>query len=114
MAPKYCPTLISTVTDGVMDEVKQWQSRPLDAVYPVCTRLLSVPKFVTLAAFVPKRLKPSIHTIVQLCIVHMVRNSLNYVGWRNKRKKVAADLRLIYGATTIDEVEQTLPAFEDK
>ena len=29
------PTLISTVTDGVMDEVKQWQSRPLDAVYPV-------------------------------------------------------------------------------
>ena len=29
------PTLISTVTDGVMDEVKQWQSRPLDTVYPV-------------------------------------------------------------------------------
>ena len=29
------PTLISTVTDGVMDEIKQWQSRPLDAVYPV-------------------------------------------------------------------------------
>ena len=29
------PTLISAVTDGVNDEVKQWQSRPLDAVYPV-------------------------------------------------------------------------------
>ena len=29
------PALISTVTDAVMDEVKQWQSRPLDAVYPV-------------------------------------------------------------------------------
>ena len=29
------PTLISSVTDAVMDEVKQWQSRPLDSVYPV-------------------------------------------------------------------------------
>ena len=32
---------------------------------------------------------------VQLCIVHMVRNSLNYVGW-NKRDLVAADLKRIY------------------
>ena len=32
---------------------------------------------------------------VQLCIVHMVRNSLNYVSWK-MRKEVAADLRLIY------------------
>ncbi len=45
--------------------------------------------------------------IVQLCIVHMVRNSLNYVGW-NKRKEVAADLRLVYSATTIDAAEQAL------
>ena len=51
--------------------------------------------------------------IVQLCIVHMVRNSLNYVGW-NKRKEVAADLHLIYSAATIDEVEQALAEFEDK
>ena len=29
------PTLISSVTDAVVDDVKQWQSRPLDAVYPV-------------------------------------------------------------------------------
>ena len=29
------PTLISSVTDAVMEDVKQWQSRPLDAVYPV-------------------------------------------------------------------------------
>jgi len=27
------PTLISTVTDAVMDEAKAWQSRPLDALY---------------------------------------------------------------------------------
>jgi putative transposase len=29
------PTLISTVTDAVIDEVKAWQSRPLDAPYPI-------------------------------------------------------------------------------
>ena len=29
------PTLISKVTDGVMDEVISWQNRPLDSVYPV-------------------------------------------------------------------------------
>ena len=29
------PDLISTVTDGVMDMVREWQSRPLDAVYPI-------------------------------------------------------------------------------
>ena len=51
--------------------------------------------------------------IVQLCIVHLVRNSLNYVGW-NKRKEVAADLRYIYTAATVNEAEQHLAAFEDK
>jgi putative transposase len=29
------PTLISNVTDAVLDEVRTWQSRPLDAVYPI-------------------------------------------------------------------------------
>ena len=29
------PTLISNVTNAVIDEVKQWQNRPLDAVYPI-------------------------------------------------------------------------------
>jgi putative transposase len=29
------PTLISSVTDAVMDEVKAWQSRPLDSIYPI-------------------------------------------------------------------------------
>ena len=29
------PSLISTVTEAVMDEVRAWQSRPLDAVYPI-------------------------------------------------------------------------------
>ena len=29
------PTLISNITDIVLDEVKAWQCRPLDAVYPI-------------------------------------------------------------------------------
>ena len=166
------PTLISTVTDGVMDEVKQWQSRPLDAVYPViyldCIHAKvrdagSVrAKAIYLAIGINmeghkevlglwiaqtegakfwlsvvtelknrgvqdifiacvdglKGFPEAIETvypyaIVQLCIVHMVRNSLNYVGW-NKRKEVAADLRLVYSAATIDEAEHALADFEDK
>ena len=39
-------------------------------------------------------------TLVQLCIVHMVRASLNYVNWK-QRKEVAGDLRLIYQASTV-------------
>ena len=166
------PTLISTVTDGVMDEIKQWQSRPLDAVYPViyldCIHVKvrdagSVrAKAIYLAIGInmeghkeilglwiaqtegakfwlsvvtelknrgvqdifiacvdglkgfPEAIETVYpHAIVQLCIVHMVRNSLNYVGW-NKRKEVAADLRLVYSAATIDEAEHALADFEDK
>ncbi len=29
------PTLISTVTSSVMEEVKAWQTRPLDRIYPI-------------------------------------------------------------------------------
>ncbi len=29
------PTLISAVTDAVLEDVRAWQTRPLDAVYPV-------------------------------------------------------------------------------
>src|SRR6516225_9783204 len=50
---------------------------------------------------------------VQLCIVHMVRASLNYVSWQD-RKKAAADLKLIYRATTADEAEMQLGAFAAK
>jgi len=166
------PSLISTVTDAVLEEVKQWQSRPLDAVYPVlyldCIHVkvresgtvrnkalyLAIginlqgekevlglwiaqtegAKFwlnvVTelknrgvqdvfiacvdgLKGF-PEAIEAVYpHTLVQLCIVHLVRNSLNYVGW-NKRKEVAADLRDIYTAATVDEAEQHLAAFEEK
>jgi len=44
------------------------------------------------------------HTSVQLCIVHMVRHSLNYVSWK-RRAEVAADLKRIYQSSTADEAE---------
>lgn len=52
-------------------------------------------------------------TQVQLCLVHMMRHSLNYVGWK-ERKAVAADLKAIYRAATVAEAEQALAAFELK
>ena len=48
---------------------------------------------------------------VQLCIVYMVRNSLNYLGW-NKREQVAADFKRVYSAATESEAEQYLTEFE--
>lgn len=166
------PTLISNVTDAVMDEVRLWQSRPLDSIYPIvyldCIHVKvrdagSVrAKAVYLAIGVNmdghkevlglwiaqtegakfwlsvvtelknrgvqdifiacvdglKGFPEAIETVypqatVQLCIVHMVRNSLNYVGW-NKRKEVAADLKTIYSAATLAEAELALEAFEQK
>src|SRR4051812_18273480 len=50
---------------------------------------------------------------VQLCIVHMVRHSLNYVSWK-QRRAVAADLRTIYTAATAEGAELALHQFEDK
>ena len=52
-------------------------------------------------------------TQVQLCIVHMVRNSVKYVSWKD-RKKLCADLRQIYTASTEAEAKQALIAFGEK
>jgi putative transposase len=141
------PALISRVTDAVLDEVKAWQNRPLDAVYPIVYldaihlkirtdgRVQSRAVYVALgvnmtgnkeglkdiliaavdgltgfpdaiASVFPK-------TEIQLCIVHMVRNSLRYVPWKN-RKAVARDLKKIYSAATAEAAEQALGAFEEK
>ncbi|MEN2673151.1 IS256 family transposase [Herbaspirillum huttiense] len=165
------PSLISSVTDAVVDEVKAWQARPLNPIYPIVyldcihvkvregtVRVKAVylaigitmdgekevlglwlaqtegAKFwlqvVTelrnrgvqdifiacvdglkgfpdaIEAVFPK-------TTVQLCIVHMVRHSLNYVSWK-RRPEVAADLRLIYQSATAEEAELRLGEFEEK
>ncbi|MBI4808485.1 MAG: IS256 family transposase [Nitrosomonadales bacterium] len=166
------PTLISSVTDAVIEEVKAWQSRPLDALYPIVyldcihvkvrdagavrakavylalginmageKELLGIWIAQTEGAkfwlqvvtelknrgvqdiFIAcvdglKGFPEAIETVypktaVQLCIVHMVRYSLNYVSWK-LRKEIAADLRTIYAAATVEEAEQNLNEFEEK
>jgi transposase-like protein len=52
-------------------------------------------------------------TVVQTCIVHQVRYSLNFCSWKD-RKGVAADLRLIYSAPTADLAAEELDHFEEK
>jgi len=47
---------------------------------------------------------------VQLCMVHLVRASLNYVNWK-ERKQVATDLKPIYRAATAEEAEMNLDGF---
>ena len=165
------PSLISSITDAVADEVKAWQSRPLDPIYPIiyldCIHVkvregaVRV-KAVYLAIGVTmtgekevlglwlaqtegakfwlqvvtelrnrgvqdifiacvdglKGFPEAIEAVfpraaVQLCIVHMVRNSLNYVSWK-RRAEVAADLKRIYESATADEAEQRLGEFEAK
>ena len=165
------PTLISSITDAVIEEVKAWQSRPLDALYPIvyldCIHVKVRDGSVRVKAvylaiginmigekevlglwiaqtegakfwlqvvtelrnrgvqdiFIAcvdglKGFPEAIEAVypraaVQLCIVHMVRNSLNYVSWK-MRAEVAADLKRIYTATTADEAEQRLGEFEGK
>ena len=165
-------TLISNVTNEVIEEVKAWQSRPLDKIYPIVwldalvikvqydKRVINKSFYLALgvnldgekellgiwisqnegAKFwlgVLTELKnrgvddifiacvdgltgfpDAIETVypnteVQLCIVHMVRNSLRYVGWKNK-KTVAADLKSIYGSDSLEEAELALSAFSEK
>jgi putative transposase len=166
------PTLISTVTDAVSDEVKLWQGRPLDPLYPILyldcihVKVRDAGAVRTKAVYLAigvnmdghkevlglwiaqtegakfwlqvvtelknrgvqdifiacvdglKGFPEAIETVypkacVQLCIVHMVRNSLNFVSWK-ARKEVAADLKLVYTSATVELAEQRLTEFEEK
>jgi putative transposase len=49
-------------------------------------------------------------TRIQLCIIHMVRNSLKYVSWKDY-KAVTSDLKRVYQAVTEDAALQALEAF---
>lgn len=80
------PDFISQVTDAVMDEVLQWQGRPLEAVYPRIT--------------------------LQTCIVHLLRNSLSYAGYK-ERKGLAEALKPIYQAVSAEAAEAALEAFAE-
>jgi putative transposase len=87
---------------GVLNELK---NRGVDDLFIACVDgLTGFPEAVE-AAF-PQ-------TQVQLCIVHMVRNSPRYVPWK-QRKAVAADLKSMYHAASVKEAETQLTAFEEK
>lgn len=166
------PTRVSNVTDAVMDEVRLWQNRPLEAVYPIayfdCLKVKVrdngrvVNKAVYLALGVdlegqkellgiwlsahegakfwlgiltelnnrglkdiliacvdgltglPEAIE-SVYSgcLVQLCMVHMVRNSCKYVSWKD-RKSLCVDLRAIYSAATEEEAELHLELLSEK
>ena len=166
------PDLISRVTSAVAEDVTAWQSRPLDAVYPIVyldalmvkvrdqgvvrNKAVYIALGVTLAGSkevlglwieqnegakfwlkVVNELKtrgvrdiliaccdglkgfpeaieaafPS--TVVQTCIVHMIRNSLRFVSYKD-RKALAKDLRPVYAATSREDAAVALDAFEAK
>jgi transposase-like protein len=50
-------------------------------------------------------------TTLQTCIVHLIRNSLDFAGWKD-RKPLAAALRPIYAAASAEAAEAALDAFE--
>jgi transposase-like protein len=166
------PTLISKVTESVIDEVIEWQSRPLDAVYPIVyldcivVKVRQDKQVINKAIFLAlgvnleghkellgmwiaenegakfwlnvltelqnrgvkdiliacidglKGFPDAINTVypetrIQLCIVHMVRNSVKFVPWKDY-KPVTADLKQIYQSVTEEEALKALDAFSER
>jgi putative transposase len=164
--------LISRVTDAVMDDVGEWQQRPLDDVYPVvfldalvlkireggtvqrraCYLALGVTvegerdvlgiwfqetegaKFwMQVLAELKQRGVADIllccvdglkgfpeaieaiypNTVVQTCVVHLIRHSLKYVP-RREREHVARELKPIYTAVDADAAQAALEAFDER
>ena len=165
------PDLISKITDAVLEEVKEWQDRPLDPVYPVIFLDAIVCKVrdagsvknkaAHLAVGVDVEGKKEVlgiwvettegakfwlrvlnelkargvedvlivvcdgltglpaaieavwpQTIVQTCVVHLVRASLRWVNYKD-RKRVASQLKRIYGASTEAAAKEALDAWLD-
>ncbi len=175
------PASISNVTEGVIEELKQWQNRRLDEVYPIVYldavmvkvrnegHTQNKPIYVVLGVKLEGRKEvlglwgaqtegskfwqqvltelknrgvediflacvgglkgfseaiEAIYprTVLQLCIVHLVRASLNYVPWKQRkdyvpwklRKSAVADLQAVYRARSEAEAEQALVELEAK
>jgi putative transposase len=163
------PTLISAVTDAVMEDVRAWQARALDPVYPIVyldaihVKLRRAGHVQSQAVYLALAINLHGHkellglwvgeaegakfwlsvltelknrgvqdiliaavdglkgfpdaieavfpkTQVQLCIVHLIRSSLRYVSWK-ERRGVARDLKAIYRAPTLEAAEEELEAF---
>ena len=166
------PTLISKVTNAVMEQVVEWQSRPLDAVYPIVyldcivvkvrqdRQVINKSVYLALGINLEghkellgmwlsenegakfwlsvltelqnrgvkdiliacidglKGFPDAINTVfpgtrIQLCIVHMVRNSVKYVSWKDYRA-ITADLKRIYQSATEEEALAMLDGFAER
>jgi putative transposase len=166
------PQLVSEVTEGVLEQAKAWQGRPLEAVYPVVyldalfvairdggtvqkkaiyvalgmsltgqrevlglwlqqtegakfwlsvmtdLKNRGVQDFFFVCCDGLKGLPEAINAafplaIVQTCIVHMIRASLRYVSYVD-RKLLVRDLRPIYGAATEADAEAALKGFDER
>ena len=164
------PDLISRVTDAVLDEVREWQNRPLDTVYPVVffdalrVKIRDESVVKNKAVYLALALDCEGHkhvlglwieqtegakfwlrvmnelknrgvediifavvdglkgfpdaitatfprTTVQTCIVHLIRNSLSFVSWHDRRLLLPA-LRAIYRAETAEVAELRLADLE--
>jgi putative transposase len=164
--------LISDVTDSIMDEVRAWQDRPLEALYPIVyldalmvkmrqdgkvdnravytaiginmegeksvlglwvsgaegakywmSVLMNLKNRGMKDAFIictdglkgfPEAIEAVFpNTLVQTCIVHLIRASLQFVNWK-ERKAMAADLKTIYRAVSAEMAEQALTGFRGK
>ncbi len=166
------PTLISKVTDSVLEQVIEWQSRPLDEIYPIVyldcivVKVRQDKQVINKAVYLAlgvnmegqkellgmwlseaegakfwlnvltelqnrgvkdiliacvdglKGFPDAINTVfpetqIQLCIVHMVRNSVKYVPWKDY-KAVTTDLKKIYQSATEDEALLALEQFSGR
>ena len=164
------PTLVSRVTNAVIEQVVEWQARPLDAVYPIVyldclvvkirqdKQVINKAVYLALGVNIEghkellgmwisenegakfwlnvltelqnrgvkdiliacvdglKGFPDAINTVypqtqVQLCIVHMVRNSLKLVPWKDY-KAITGDLKRIYQSITEEEGLMALEQFE--
>lgn len=165
------PELISRVTDAILPELRAWQQRPLDAVYPILYLdavvvkvrsdhvVVNRPVYIALAVDIDGQkhvlgiwlgkgdegakfwlgvlteLKnrgvtdvlvaccdgltgfgdaiESVwpHTVVQTCVVHLIRNSIRYCSWKDRRA-VIKTLKPIYQAATLEAASDALDDFE--
>lgn len=165
-------TLVSNVTERVLEQVHAWQNRPLEPIYPIVyldcivlkirehKRVINKALYLALGINMDGRKEllglwlaqtegakfwlsvltelknrglediliacvdglkgfPDAiqaeypQTRVQLCMVHMVRNALRYVAWKDY-KAVTTDLKLIYRSATEQEARQALDAFAQR
>lgn len=163
--------LVSRVTDGVLDELRQWQNRPLDRVYTILYldaivvkvrdghTVANRPVYIALGVDVdgfkhvlglwlgkadegakfwlgvltelrnrgladvlivccdglsgfPDAIEAVWpHAIVQTCVVHLIRNSIRYCSYKDRRGVTTA-LKTVYRAETIDAAADALDDFE--